>query len=78
MLIFISFIVMFASAYFWRRGTFGSRNLTLKLSGEENRPKRRHAKRKRKTTPAAAPSPDSVKTIDSPSTNMAEDKKDQV
>jgi hypothetical protein len=44
MLIFISFIVMFASAYFWPKA---GRNFMLKENGAGSASKKRHLKRKK-------------------------------
>ncbi|MGD6850805.1 MAG: hypothetical protein ACQCN6_01945 [Candidatus Bathyarchaeia archaeon] len=64
MLVFISFIVLFLSAYFWPKQ---DRNITLKLKGAEMQPTKRSTKpRKRKTKPEPAAQP--------PSTVSAEDK----
>ncbi len=49
MLIFISFIVMFASAYFWPRGRLTESNITLKPNGRDKSasPKRKRRKEKK-------------------------------
>jgi hypothetical protein len=47
MVIFISFIVMFASAFLWPRRHLSEGNFALKLSGQGTPPKRRRVKRKK-------------------------------
>ena len=50
MLIFLSFIVVFASAFFWPKGQFKDSNTRLKVSGQDNliKAKRKHVKRSKR------------------------------
>ena len=50
MLIFLSFIVIFAGAFFWPKGQFKDSNIKLKLSGQDNliKAKRKHVKRSKR------------------------------
>ncbi len=70
MLIFISFIIVFASAFFWPRGGKDS-SITFKLRGKENsaKPKRKRVKPRKKTLPTAPSTLESAK----PAATIAEE-----
>lgn len=53
MLIFISFIVLFASAFFWPKRQLRDSNRTLKLKGQNNMKMRKRVKRRKKNASTA-------------------------
>lgn len=55
MMIFISFIILFASAFFWPRGAKDNK-ITFKLRGREEENSKKKRVKPRKKTPPAAPS----------------------
>ena len=69
MVIFISFIVMFASAFLWPRRHFTEGKIALKLSGKETPQKRRRVKRKKLNQ---ATKSDALETSEAHSTNLTE------
>jgi len=64
MLVFLSFIVMFASAYFWPKGNKFGGNLLHNLRGEESSKKRRVKRKKRKFPAEIKVQPVEAKRLD--------------
>jgi hypothetical protein len=64
MLVFVSFIVMFVSAYFWpRMQVIGGNKGAFKMSGRENYSKRRRAKRRKRKTQVEPESPKTTEPV---------------